>query len=108
MESKELYNHIHNELFKGGSCTPNSWYLVNIVNAEGKRATFEAMLPNRGNLKIRRPKGIKGEERGKDTVYYYDVWKFTNKKELKYDDVYYSTRPDKYENIDINTKEYVS
>jgi hypothetical protein len=98
MTDKELYNAIHGELFKDGSCVPNEWYIVKIVDGE-KVAIFEAIYPSKGNIRIRKPVSVYGKNYDNETLYNYDVWRFTNKNELKYVDRFHAPKPKEYVNF---------
>ncbi|MDT0160314.1 hypothetical protein [Bacillus sp. AG4(2022)] len=84
MTDQLLYDLIRKELFKKGSCTPNVWQFM-IIENNGKKAMFEACLPSRGNIRIRKP--VKKQYINEDgqQIFLFDVYKFTNKKELKFD-----------------------
>jgi hypothetical protein len=82
MTDQELYQAVHNELFKTGSCKTNIWFTLKIVNGE-KVALFEAMQPTKGNIKIRKPFKKQGVNGFGEQVYLYKLYKFTNKGELK-------------------------
>lgn len=99
MDDKKLYEEINNTMFQNGSCTLNQWYLINIINEEGKVLTFEAIYPSKGNIKIRIPVAKHGMNYENEMVYKYKQFRFTNKKELKNDGYVYDTKPESYANI---------
>jgi hypothetical protein len=99
MNDQQLFKLVSNELFKNGSCTPNVWQLIKIVDGE-KVALFEAMLPNRGNIRIRKPFKKSFVNSDGEQVYYYEVFKFTKKMKLKDDGIMEDTKP-------VETKEAV-
>lgn len=96
MNDKELYNEIHNEMFKTGSAHENEWYLINITR-EDKKAMFEAKLNNKGYIHIRKPFQKAGLIGGVQK-YTYRVFRFTGKKELKFSHYEDDVKPRSYVN----------
>lgn len=92
MNDQQLFKLVSNELFKTGSCTPNVWKLIKIVDG-GKVAIFEAMLPSKGNIRIRKPFKKAYINSMGEQVYYYNVFRFTKKMELKDDGIMEDTKP---------------
>lgn len=83
-KDQKLYSLVHTELFKTGSCKPNVWQHMKI-QMDSKVAAFEVMYPSRGNIRLRKPKRLKYVQ---DDIEFweFDVFRFTNKKELKQDE----------------------
>jgi len=81
MTEQELYNAIDKELFKTGSSKLNVWQFVKFEKA-GKTIVLEAMLPSRGNIKVRKP--IKKQRVNCDNqeIWLYNLMRFTKKKTL--------------------------
>ncbi|WEG18551.1 hypothetical protein PQ478_08715 [Alkalihalophilus pseudofirmus] len=93
MTEQQLYTLVHEELYKTGSCVPNVWRLLKIADGE-RVAIFEAIQPRRGNIKIRRTiKKQRINDEGKE-IWLYNLYRFTNKKELKDDGLLEDVRPD--------------
>lgn len=81
MTDQELYKLINNELFKTGSCKPNKWQFMKLEN-KGKYLMFEVIYPTKGNIRIRKPFKKLGKNCFGQELYLYNLYRFTNKREL--------------------------
>ncbi len=82
MSDQEFYKLINTAIFKNGSCKPNIWFNV-IIKEENIHC--EAILPSKGNLKIRKPVKQSHFNGYEEMIYEYNLYRFTNKKELIYE-----------------------
>ncbi|MEW5569634.1 hypothetical protein [Rossellomorea marisflavi] len=100
MTDQELYNKVRSILFKTGSCKPNQWKLIKVADNE-KVALMEAMQPLKGNIRIRKPFKKQGINEYNEQTYLFNVYRFTNKDELKFDCVIEDTRLEQMEALTI-------
>ncbi|MCY7933876.1 hypothetical protein MOF37_21630 [Bacillus spizizenii] len=81
MSEQELFDKVHAELFKKGSCSVNKWILIKISD-KNKVALFEAMVPSRGNIRIRKPLKFQRKNGESKEIWLYQSFRFGNKKNL--------------------------
>lgn len=93
MSEEQLCNNIHEALFQNGSCKENEWLVVKILDNE-KIALFEAIVPSKGNIKIRKP--IKHV---RENLYEYIVYRITKNNTLYDMGIYTDERPEERELI---------
>lgn len=90
MSEKDLCLSIHHALDRK-KC--NTWYTVKIIDGE-KVATFEAITPTKGNVKIRKP-----FKKSFENKYFYNLYRITNKLTLHDMGIVESERPEESELI---------
>ena len=57
MTEEKLCKAIYSALFAGGSCELGKWFNITIKDKEtGKQARLDALVPARGNIKVRIPR----------------------------------------------------
>ncbi len=90
MSEKDLCISIHNALNRK-RC--NTWYIVKIIDGD-KVAIFEAIVPTKGNIKVRKP-----FKKSFENKYFYNLYRITNKLTLHDMGIVESERPKESELI---------
>lgn len=93
MTEQQLCKNIHEALFQNGSCKANKWFTVKLEDGD-KLAVFEAIVPSKGNIKIRKP-----IRHVKDNLYDYNVYRITKNSTLFDMGIYTDERPEAEELI---------
>lgn len=94
MTDKTFFTKVSECLFTGGVCkTPDKWQTISF-DLNGKRYLMEALLPSRGNIRVRKPVKRSYINIDGDPVYLYTVYRFTNKLELVGAGLMEDTRPE--------------
>lgn len=76
MTEQQLCTNIREALFQNGSCPVNKWLVVKLEDGD-KIALFEAIVPSKGNIKIRKP-----IRHVREDLYDYNVYRITGKQQL--------------------------
>lgn len=87
MTDQQLYNLIHSELFKTGSCTTNKWIQISVKVSEGKYLNVLALCPSKGNVRLRKPIKLQKINSDNEEIWAYNQYRFTNKRELKWEGI---------------------
>lgn len=93
MTEEQLCKYIHEALFQKGSCKSNKWLTVKLISND-KIAIFEAIVPSKGNIKIRKPiRSIR------DNLYDYNLYRITKNNTLYDMGIHTAARPEEEELI---------